>query len=189
MKLLEITLLEHYVNLLTREDKEKYVDQVWDMLQKAYEPIGGFKSAADKDDLIGSSIWKLIRKGGKIVSVAIYKDQFGRKSIAIATDGTPEGKAELIKLKSEDFKLQRAWCEASGKAETLLVKTGAKPLSNKLAAKLTRKEILGYDVDGVHYTRLIQGEPHVKAIYGFPEMTDEMKAELEKNDLELNKVS
>lgn len=44
MKLNEIILLEHYVNLLTRAEKEKYADEVWDMLQKAYEPIGGFYS-------------------------------------------------------------------------------------------------------------------------------------------------
>ena len=190
MKLTELTLLEHYVNLFTPEEKRKYVDQVWDMLQKAYEPIGGFKSATSKENLIDDShLWKLVRRNGKINSVVIYKDSHGRKSIAMATDGTHSGKADVIRVKAEDMKHQRAWCEASGKAEHLIKKAGGVAVSNKLAAQLTKKEILGYDVDGIHYTRLIGGEPHVKAIYGFPKLTDEMTAELNKHQLKLTKVS
>lgn len=188
MKLIEITLLERYVNLFTPVEKEKYVDEVWELLQKAYEPVGGFKSAVSKEDLIqDSSLWKMVRKNNKIVSVDIYKDKHGKKSIAGGTDGTTEGKRELMKMKSDDLKLQRSWCECSGKVEGLLKKMGAVPIENKFAAKLTGKEILAYDVDGVHYTRLIQGEPIAKAIYGFPKITDEMKAEVEHAHLTLNK--
>ena len=189
MKLLEIALFEHVVNLHTTEDKEKYIDAVWDMLQAAYAGIGGFKSATSKEDLIqNTSIWKLVRRGGKLVSVGIYRDLHGRKSIAIATDGTMQGKKDIMKLKDDDLKLQRAWCECSGAAEALMKRAKAVPLDNKLAAKLTGKEIIGYDVDGVHYTRLIQGEPHVKVIYGFPQISDELKAELAKSNLFLNKA-
>jgi hypothetical protein len=190
MKLLEIVLLEHYVNLLTVDEKRKYVDEVWDMLQKAYAPIGGFKSAASKEELIDdSSMWKLVRRNGKIVAVFIYKDKFGRKSIACATDGSDQGKADLIKTKSDDTKMRRAWAEVSGKVESIMIKAKAVPVSNKYAAKLTGKEILGYDVDGVHYTRLIAGEPHVKAIYGFPKIDPEVEQELEKHQVKLTKTS
>lgn len=185
--LLELLLNERYVNLLTPTDKEKYVDVVWDMMQQAYKPIGGFKSATSKDDLIqDTNLWKLVKRGDKIVSAAIYKDKNGRKSIAIATDGTLQGKSDLVKMKSDDIRLHRSWCESSGKAESFLKRLGAKPVSNKFAAKLTGKEILGYDVDGIHYTRLIQGEPHVKGIYGFPHLTDEMKDELKQEKIALN---
>lgn len=190
MKLDEIILLEHYVNLLTTEEKEKYVDQVWDMLQKAYAPIGGFKSASSKEELISdSNLWKLVRRGGKIVTVMIYKDKHGRKSIACATDGTDQGKADLMKTKDDDSRLRRAWAEVSGAVERIMIKTKATPVPNKYAAKLTGKEILGYDVDGVHYTRLIAGEPHVKAIYGYPEITPEIEKELEQNKIELKKAA
>ena len=186
--LLELILLERYVNLFTPTDKEQYVDTVWDMLDQAYKPVGGFKSATSKDDLIqDSNLWKLVKRGDKIVSVAIYKDKNGRKSIAMATDGTVQGKKDLIKLKSDDIKLHRSWCEASDKAESFLKRLGAVPVSSKYAAKLTGKEILGYDVDGVHYTRLIQGEPHVKGIYGFPHITDDVKDELKQEKIALNK--
>lgn len=189
MKIFEIALFEHVVNLHTSEEKEKYIDEVWDMLQKAYAGIGGFKSATSKEDLIqNSSIWKLVRRNKKLVSVGIYRDLHGRKSIAIATDGTIQGKKDLMKVRDDDIKLQRSWCECSGAVESLMKKIKAIPLDNKLAAKLTGKEIIGYDIDGVHYTRLIQGEPHVKVLYGFPKIDDELKAELAKSNLFLNKV-
>ena len=174
MRLSEIILLEHVVNLLTPEQKREYIDVVWDILQKAYAPVGGFKSVSSKEELIDdSSIWKLVRRADKIVSVVIYKNKAGRKIIGLATDATEQGKADLIKTIADDLKLCRAWAEVSDKPEKMMSRLGGVPISNKLAGKLTGKEILGYDLDGVHYTRLIAGEPHRKIIYGFPEMSAE----------------
>ena len=172
-QILEQVLLERYVNLIKKEDKQKYVDQVWDMLQKTYAPIGGFKSADSKEDLIqDSSIWKLVRKGGKIVAVMIYKDKLGRKSIAGATEigedgkATEEGKKALLSIVIEDIKLNRSWSEVSGKMEHLKRKYGAVPIPNKYAAELTGKEILELNPDGYHYTRMIGGKPYEKVIVG-----------------------
>ena len=33
---------EHFVNALSKEDMKKHIDVVWDILNKAYEKIGGF---------------------------------------------------------------------------------------------------------------------------------------------------
>jgi predicted ATP-dependent protease len=69
-------LVERYITLIKPEDRTQYVDLVWDMLQQTYKKLGGFKSARDKEDLIAdSSIWKMVRKNGKIVAVSIYKDK------------------------------------------------------------------------------------------------------------------
>jgi hypothetical protein len=187
MKVIEI-LLEHYVNLIDPDEKWKYVDLVWDMLDKAYAQIGGFKSATSKEDLIqGTHLWKLTRRAGKITSVMIYKDQNGRKMIGMATDGSIQGKKDVSNVASDDVKLRRAWAEASGPAEKFLVKHGAIPIHAKFAKQLTGKEIIGYDVDEIHYTRLILGEPKTKAIYGFPSVSDELKLDLEKHHILLHK--
>jgi hypothetical protein len=186
--ILETLLLEHYVNLIDSEEKRKYVEEVWDMLQRAYEPVGGFKSANSPEHLIDDShLWKLVRRDGKIVSVIIYKDQNGRKLIGMATDGSVQGKKDLSKIASEDTKLRRSWAEASGPAEKFLLKHGAIPIPAKFAKQLTGKELLGYDVDGVHYTRLIAGELKTKAIYGFPQVSKELEADLHKHHIELRK--
>jgi hypothetical protein len=184
----ESLLVEHYVNLIEPNEKRKYADEVWDMLQKAYEPVGGFKSANSPEHLVDDShLWKLVRRSGKIVSVIIYKDQNGRKLIGMATDGSSQGKKDASKIASEDAKLRRSWAEASGPAEKFLLKNGAIPIPAKFAKQLTGKEILGYDIDGIHYTRLIGGEPKSKAIYGFPRVSKELEADLHKHRIELHK--
>jgi hypothetical protein len=169
MKELSITnvILERFVNLHTPQEMTKYIDDIWDILQKSYANIGGFKSAKDKQALIGKTgLAKLVVKQGKVIAVTIYKDELGRKSIAGGTDGSAEGKKWFLKMREEDIKLNRAWAEVSGKMETIMIKGGATPIPNSMVAKILGKPILHYDQDGYHYTREIMGEPHTKIMFG-----------------------
>jgi hypothetical protein len=160
-------LLERYVNLTDDSDRRKYGQLVWNMLQDSYKDIGGYKGASSIDDLIASSsLWKLVRRNGKIVAFSLYKDLKGRKGIGVATDGTEEGKKALYDLWAEDLKLNRSWTEVSGKTEHIKLKHGFKPIPNKYAAEILNKEILSLNPDGIHYTRLIGGVPYEKAIVG-----------------------
>ena len=89
-------------------------------------------------------------------------------------------------MKGADIKTRRSWSEVSHKIEALLGKSGAKPVPNKFAAMLTGKKILELNPDGYHYTRLIQGEPFEKVIYGFIDLSPEGEAELEHNGISLH---
>ena len=63
-------LVEHFVNLWGEdvEKKEQLIDEVWDMIDRAYAPIGG--PHKEKEELLGKTYyWKLVRKGGKIVAL------------------------------------------------------------------------------------------------------------------------
>lgn len=163
----ESLLVERYLTLITPDQRKQYLDIVWDMLQKSYSKIGGFKSSATPEDLIKeTSLWKLVRKNGKIVAVSLYSDKYGRKCIASGTDGSPEGKAALMQTWLDDTKQNRAWGEVSGAAEHIKVKQGMKPIPNKYVAAILRKDIINYNPDGYHYTRLIGGEPHEKLMIG-----------------------
>jgi hypothetical protein len=169
MKELSISnlILERFVNLRTKEELEKYIDVIWDILQSSYAPIGGFKSAKSKEDLISKTgLAKLVRKDGKIVAVKIYKDELGRKSIAGGTDGSDVGKIWFIKMCEEDIKLNRAWGEVSGKMEHIMLSKGATPIPNTMVADILGKPVLSLDPDGYHYTREIMGEPHTKIMIG-----------------------
>lgn len=189
MILQELILLERVVNLFSPEEKRKWADKVWQLLQQSYASQGGFKSAANVDELIADShLWKLVVRGGKLTAVSISKDKFGRKTIAIATDGTDQGKSDFRMVATDDIRLGRAWAELSGKAETAFVRLGAKPISNKLAAKLTGKKILSLDPDGIHYTRLIQGSPQVKAIYGVAQVDADTQKLLDAEGLVLQQL-
>lgn len=187
MKLNELLLTERVVNAFDATTKKKYGKQVWDLLQVSYKPHGGFLSASSLEELINDSgLWKIVTRGGLVSSVNIYKDSHGRKSIASATDGTREGLHDYIMVKNADLKLQRSWAEVSGKPEIILIKSGAKPISAKYAGLLTGKEILGYNSDGVHYTRMIAGEPHEKTIFGFVEIDDKLRDKLKAANVNIN---
>jgi len=166
--LLHNLLNEHIVNLRSPTEKRAYADRVWELLQQSYSSIGGFKSASSPEELIADSgLWKLVTRSGEITAVNIYKDSFGRKSIASGTNSTPQGKADYRMVKDEDFKLKRAWAEVSGAVERVMAKSGGRPIPAKYAEILTGKRILDISDDGAHYTRLIAGHPHEKVIYGF----------------------
>ena len=180
-------LLERIVNLYDDSDKREYAQAVWDLLQQSYQFIGGFKSAVGIDELIEKTgLWKLVIRDGEITAVGLYRDQYGRKSIASGTNGSYQGKKDFRMIKKDDIKLKRAWAEVSGPVEIIMRKAGAKPIPSKLATLLTNHEILSYDNDGFHYTRLIGGKPVVKIMYGFVNLTkhDIIKFEHEGIDVQ-----
>jgi hypothetical protein len=91
-------------------------------------------------------------------------------------------------IRGEDIKMRRSWAEVSGAPEAIMKRAGAKPLPNKYAAPLTGKEILEYNPDGIHYTRLIAGEPHEKVIYGYVNVTPDTEAKLQAAGISLQEL-
>lgn len=183
-------LIERVVNAFTPEEKMKYGQEVWDLLQKSYSKVpGGFGSADDIPDLIvKGDLWKLVVRNGQVTAVGIYRDQHGRKSIAAGTNGTRQGLQDYMMIKDADVKLGRAWAEVSGAPEAIMAKSGCKPIPAKFAALLTKKDIVEYNADGYHYTRLIQGEPHEKIIYGTIKLSPELAQQLTSQGIHLHNL-
>lgn len=196
-------LIERVLNLHTPEDKIPYAKQVWDMLQRSYQKIGGFKSAASLEELVNEpGYWKIVRRGDKITAVNIYKkspktETFKVIASATETDFDPEkdrykataqGLSDYEMLKKGDVKMKRSWAEVSGPAEILMRRGGAKPIPNEYAEFLTGKKIVDLSPDGYHYTRLIHGEPHEKVIYGFVKLSDEGLQDLQDKGFDLKEL-
>lgn len=183
-------LIERILNLHDSSSKLKVADLIWDMLQKSYAKVpGGFGTAASIDELIEkSALWKVVTRNGVPTAVLIYRDQFGRKSIASGTDGSKQGKMDYMMLRNADIVHNRAWGEVSGAPEKILVKMGCKPILAKFAPMLTHKEIIAYNDDGFHYTRLIAGEPHEKIIFGVVELTLPEIEQLTKAGIDLHEL-
>lgn len=119
MKTFKTYIEERYVNLLPHheDEKRKHAPEVHAMLQKAYAKIGGIHGSGFKDheDMVKNlPMWKLHKKNGKIHSVALYKDRGGRKRVAVATDGSDEGKKGLGHIMKDDITRHRAYNEVSG---------------------------------------------------------------------------
>lgn len=127
-------ITERYINAFVAKEKELYVDDVWKIIQDSYRSIGGHKGTgfASKQDMIDKiPFWKMVRKNGKIVAVAMYRDKGGRKRVAVGTDGTSIGKEELTKIYVADF--NRAYFEVSGASFGLIVKTLGEDFVKKYA--------------------------------------------------------
>jgi hypothetical protein len=171
MKIREL-LTEKIINLTSTEDKLKWVDQVWDILQKSYAPIGGFYTAETPQELIDRFFrWKLVVRDGNVTAVKIEKDQSGRKTTGLGTDGSIQGKNDIRMLMKSDVITGRGWIECSGKPEIIYRKLGALPIPNKFASILLNRPIISFNSDGYHYTRLFGGKPNEEMIFGFAKLT------------------
>ena len=183
-------IIERVVNAFDEKTKLHYGQEVWNLLQRSYAEVpGGFGSAADIPDLIKKGdLWKLVVRDGEVTAVGIYRDQYGRKAIASGTNGTRQGLIDYKMIKSEDQKFSRAWAEVSGKPESAMIKAGFKPLPSKFAPILTKKEIVSYNEDGFHYSRVIAGDVHEKVIYGSIHITPELAQQLQSAGIQLHSL-
>lgn len=183
----EQLITEHYVNCHTTKDMEKYADDVWKILTKSYEYCGGMAGMDSKEQLIDeTTLWKLVRKGGKIVACTVYTNKRGgRKACYAGSDGTEIGIRSLKKIMQEDNLIpdREAWGEFSGKAVSTMFNQGAMPVRAEIAKEIMKdKEFLEIKPDGYFYTRKIGGKPHTKLMMGNPrgkvEVPEEVRQEL-----------
>lgn len=95
---------ERFVNVIGTNDfdlKNKYAQQVWNILQTSYASIGGIKGSGFNsiDDMIKNiPMWKMVVKNGVVHAVVMYKDRGGRKSVAVGSNGSDYAKKHLADL-------------------------------------------------------------------------------------------
>lgn len=174
-------LNEHIINIWedNKDDKNRYLDEVWDIFEKAYAKIGGCN--ADKKELLDDNIyWKLTKRDNKITAACIYKIlPFGRKLFLIGSDGTDQGKKDLYKMMSEDSseEARHVYAEVSDAPEHIYHNKYNAPYVDRENVK----KILGpskqitptdNDSDEYHYTREIGPQKNVyrKAMIGYPKL-------------------
>lgn len=185
-------LVERYVNLFDPEKKKQYADVVWDMIQNAYKKIGGIRGSgfSSKEDMIKNiPFWKVAKKDGKVVAVALYKDKGGRKRIASATDGTEDGKEKLEIMGRDDITRQRSYAEVSSSSLKFVLRRwkGPEDITKYMILPKDAEKILGdelkYPVSDddpevvahpelkkYFYQREIGGHYHTKLMIGTPGM-------------------
>jgi hypothetical protein len=191
-------LSENYKNFIgpnSKEQRERWADEVWSILQKSYAPIGGIKGKGfnSKQDMIDNiPFWKIYTKNDKVVAAAFYKDKGGRKAVAIVTDGSDLGK----KIVADIYKasLGVSYGEKSGPALGTMMKTidwdvlknfmfTPDQLEKISGDKVIRVEKFGVDnlndkdkftydkfpkLRPYFYVRELDGEMHLKAAMGTP---------------------
>lgn len=174
-------LSEHVVSIGFNSEqehmREKHRDGIHDLLRSAYKNMDGYlgKGSGTKEEseaihnAITDNNIKAVIRNGKVSAVNLYKNRFGRKSIASASDGSIQGKKDYIKIKTEDNVHKRAWGEVSGKVEHILRKIGTPQIPADKAEHLTgdKVEILP---GNTHYKRNIGDSKYTKTILGHPKI-------------------
>jgi len=195
----QFILSESYRNLFKDdiEQKEKYADQVWDMLQAAYKSMGGIKGSGfnSKEDMIKNiPFWKINVVDVVVKCVVMYKDKGGRKLVASASDNTPEGLKYLSD--SYDAEMKRSFGEKSKRAlghaikvlggeyaenfmiepkeVSRILKKDVTPVDEylKKGGELSKDDAFTYDKYSEYrkymYIREIGGSPTLKITFGTP---------------------
>lgn len=158
--------------------REQHRQQIHDIIQNSYKNVeggyGGLGSGSKQEsDQIHKDISKLnikaVKRGDKITAVNLYKDQFGRKSVATGHNGTDQGKSDWKQIASEDIKQKdrNVWGEVSGGSEKAKKKLGAEEIPYEKVPKLTGK-ITRRVGDTNRYVRIIGDKPHEKVAIGNP---------------------
>lgn len=157
-----------------REEKEKYVDSVWEVLKEGYENVKGGLFFKSKLELLKSTkMWKVILFHGAVVAVTIYKVKNGLKIVALSVgqkfrDIAVAALARLIK-----HDLKSCWMELSEAAEKFVMKNGGKHyvVPNYLVENILGKEVSLAD-DGIHYIREVMGMRKKKILLGTVRMSE-----------------
>jgi len=172
MRYFEIILETKTVIIDKNTDKSKFGEEVWQILDKSYAKLGGFKSFDSKSHMFADNgMWLLVFDDDEnIISSIIFKNLHGNKLIGLGTDGQPQGKSELIHVLRNLKNEKNFWAEVSGPLEKLFDTLDIPKIENKYVKQLTGKEIIHYNDDGYHYTRFIAGQPIEKMIMGYPEI-------------------
>lgn len=167
----EQLITEHFLTLTKKEDMKKYGEEVWDILQKSYAYIGGIAGINSIDDLIeDTDLWKLVRRDNKITAIKAYKlKNGGRKSNCGGTDGTIQGKKDIMKIYQEDglMKDRHQYGEYSGKAVSTVLRTGGIPVPAAIAQTILEPKKIEICQDGWFYIRKLgDGKSHHKLMVG-----------------------
>ena len=148
------------------------------MVQKSYAKVGGNKGAGftSPEDMVKNiPFWKICLRAGKPIAGLFYKFKSGRKTVALFTDGTPDGKFMLANMFATDFLKGRAYCEVSHATLDFVQKILGKDTFNKVSIPVEEVKLLLQDdeiilIDKFEYQRKIGGEWVNKCMVGSAEL-------------------
>lgn len=158
------------------------VEELFDLIQTAYGPIGGHVNFKSPQSLLSGNLILHavdVDSDPDADSLLIYKEKpAGGKLTGLGHDAGPKGKAEVINKAVQELNTTGVYAEVSGAPAAVFLKNGAHVIENPETVKkvLKGKEVtwVGERPDGKFpgvagwYTRDIDGESHLKIMMGFP---------------------
>jgi len=145
-------------------------DDILDLIQNAYGPIGGHPNYKTIGDLAGSDYTIVdLDDDPDIDAVTVTKQRAGgTKHVGMGHDGTSSSKRASISQTIRDLDRQGVYIEASGKMADILTKSNVTQVTDEdtIRKALRGKEIKMYD-DG-SYDRNLGGKIYRKLMFGKP---------------------
>lgn len=172
MRYFELLVEKETKEITSSDTKQELSQEMWDILDKSYAALGGFKSYDSPEHMVHTpGTWVVsYDDNNTLTSGIIFKNQFGNKLVGLGTNGQPESKQDITHILNTMKSKRDFWAEVSGPLEKMFNRMDLPKISNKYAEKLTGKAILELDEDGYHYVRFIAGQPIRKIIMGYPEI-------------------
>ena len=145
-------------------------DDILDLIQNAYGPIGGHPNYKSVGDLAGSDYEVIdLDDDPEIDAVTVTKKRSGgTKYVGLGHDGSSQGKRGSIGRTIDKLGDSGTYIEASGKMADILSKANVTQVTDKdtISKALKGKEIEMYD-DG-SYDRVLGGKKYRKLMFGKP---------------------
>jgi len=176
------------------ETRRVMADDIFEILNTAYDEIGGFKSFKDMERFINDSyLWYITYDGpqpidndldiNRILAVSVFRKNHGLKMVGMAANRFPNFKKGSDARNNAKQKARSAieehirfvskigWAEVSGRLEHLFEKSLPWPYNMIDPEDLIDHNVfknISIDIDGFHYYRpLRSGEPPIRKIaYG-----------------------
>ena len=145
-------------------------DDILDLIQNAYGPIGGHPNYKSVGDLVGSDYEVIdLDDDPDIDAVTVTKQRAGgTKYVGLGHDGSSQGKRGSIGRTIDKLENPGTYIEASGKMADILSKANVTQVTDEdtIRKALKGKEIKVYD-DG-SYDRVLGGKKYRKLMFGKP---------------------
>ena len=182
-----------HIYVTNREEREVMAEDIFEILNTAYDEIGGFKSFKDMEHFIDDSyLWYITYDGerpngdldiNKILAVSVFRRAHGLKMVGMAANrfpyfsvGTQERTLAKNKARSAiqehiRFVADRGWAEVSDRLEVLFGKSlpwGKYVIDPDVLIENKVFKNISIDPDGLHYYRPLRTgeEPIRKIAYG-----------------------
>jgi len=145
-------------------------DDILDLIQNAYGPIGGHPNYKSVGDLAGSDYEVIdLDDDPEIDAVTVTKKRSGgTKYVGLGHDGSSQGKRGSIGRTVDKLGDSGTYIEASGKMADILSKANVTQVTDKdtISKALKGKEIEMQDNGS--YTRYLGGKKYIKLMFGKP---------------------
>jgi hypothetical protein len=161
---------------LTDDEKEEFAEEIFDLVNTAYAPIGGHPNYKSPQDVMGDerdAEYMVIDLDDdpEFDAVKMSKNKAaGNKSVGMGHDGSGPAKSAAVNISAKLLQMPGFYAEISGKLLDILSAKGAPIIKDE---EIIRKVLKGKEItmnDDGSYSREIGGERHTKVLMGNPKI-------------------